>query len=212
MLKLTVFGATGGTGQQLVRQALAAGHRVTAIARHPEAITIADPELAILSADVLDPCWPGAGVDGADAVLSALGARPMRPPTTTYSRGTAAIIAAMTTSGVSRLVTVSAIPLTPDSCKSLLERRVVHPLLYRFFGGGYQDMRKMEKLLSETPIDWTVFRPAMLTSGPKTSHYRTATSGPLRHAWSISRADLAGAMLAAVNDPATCRRAVTIAH
>jgi putative NADH-flavin reductase len=210
-MKLTVFGATGGTGRQLIRQALTAGHRVTAIARHPEAITITHPEPAILPGDVLNPSWPGAGMDGADAVLSALGARPMRPPTTTYSRGTAAVIAAMTTAGIGRLVTVSAAPLVPDSCKSLLERRVVHPLLYRFFGGGYEDMRQMERLLAESPIDWTVFRPARLTNGPKTSHYRTAIGRPLGHAWSISRANLAEAMLAAVNDPATYHRAVTIA-
>lgn len=211
-MKLTVFGATGGTGQQLIRQALAAGHRVTAVARHPEAITITDPELAILPGGVLNPSWPGAGIDGADAVLSALGARPMRPPVTVYSQGTAAIINAMTAAGVSRLVTVSAIPLVPPSCKSPLERRVIHPLLYRFFGGGYEDMREMERLLAESSADWTVFRPARLTSGPKTGHYRTAIDRPLGHAWSISRPDLAGAMLAAVNDPATYHHAVTIAR
>ncbi|NED84001.1 NAD(P)H-binding protein, partial [Streptomyces sp. SID11233] len=34
-MKLTVFGATGGVGGEAVRQALAAGHEVTAIVRDP---------------------------------------------------------------------------------------------------------------------------------------------------------------------------------
>jgi putative NADH-flavin reductase len=210
-VKLTVFGPTGGTGEQILRQALQAGHRVTAMARRPEAITITHPNLSVIQADVLNPASHGAGMDATDAVLSALGTQAMRQPTTVYSQGTAAILTAMARNGVTRFVGISAIPLTPNAEKSLLERRVVHPLLHHFFGGGYDDMRRMERLLADSQVIWTIFRPARLTNGPKTDHYRTACDGRLSRAWSISRADLAEAMLAAVNDTALYRFAVSVA-
>jgi hypothetical protein len=99
-MKLTVFGPTGGTGEQIVRQALTANHHVTAVARRPAAIAITHPNLSVIEADVLDPAWQGAGIAGTGAVLSALGSRAMRKPTTIYSQGTAAVIAAMARNGV----------------------------------------------------------------------------------------------------------------
>ena len=51
-MKLTVLGATGGTGQELVRQAAAAGHDVTAVARR--AATVSDPSVRMAVGDILD--------------------------------------------------------------------------------------------------------------------------------------------------------------
>ncbi len=93
-MKLTVFGATGGTGTHLVTQALAAGHHVTAAARHPEAVTTSHPGLTVIQAGLLEPASLEDAIGGADAVLSALGTRAMRHPTTVYSQGTAAICTA----------------------------------------------------------------------------------------------------------------------
>jgi putative NADH-flavin reductase len=210
-MKLTVFGPTGGTGAQLITQALAAGHHVTAMARHPESVTASHPGLTVIKADVLDPASLEGGIHGADAVLSALGTRAMKHPTTVYSHGTAAIIYAMNAAGVTRFVGISASPVAPRSLKSPFERRVLHPLLYRFFGGGYHDMARMEQLLADSPLNWTIFRPPRLTNQPHTGRYRTAVDTRLPGASSISRANLAGAMLAAVANTALYRHAVAIA-
>ena len=208
-MQLTVFGATGGTGIEIVRQALASGHHVTAVARRPEAVTARHPNLTVCQGDVLDLEWAGTGVAGAGAVLSALGAT-LRGPTTVYSGGLAAILGAMAAAGVRRLVTVTAAPVSPAREKTFLDRYLAYPILNAFFGPAYADMRAMEDLLAGSPADWTVFRPPRLTNGPAGS-FRTAVGRPLARAWTVSRASLAAAMLAAVDDPGLSRQAVAIA-
>ena len=210
-MKLTVIGPTGATGEQIVRQALASGYEVTTVARRPEAVALTDPHLRVVRGDVLDPASLGEGIVGADAVLSALGSQQANRPTTVYSTGTAAVLDAMRETGVRRFLGISALPVEPEDQKSTLERYLVHPLLHLFFGGGYDDMRRMEDLLAASDRDWTVFRPPYLTNGASMGRYRIAVDSPLPRARSVSRADLAAAMLAAVKDPALIGHAVTIA-
>lgn len=211
-MKLVVFGPTGGTGQQLIQQALDAGHLVTAVARRPEAISPAHPHLEVRQGDVLDPAWTGAGFQGADAVLSALGSRELGKPTTVYSAGATAILSAMAGTDVTRFIGVSATPVGPREQESLPERRLVYPLLRRFFGPGYDDMHRMEAILAASQSEWTVYRPPRLTNGPLTGNSRTAIDRRLPRAWNLSRADLAAAMIGAIGDPATVRKAIMIAN
>jgi uncharacterized protein YbjT (DUF2867 family) len=210
-MKLTVLGASGGTGQQLARQAIAAGHEVTVIVRRPEAIPDPGPQLRVVRGDLLDPQWTGEGIDGAEAVLSALGATE-RGPTTLYSAGTAAVLKAMDNAGVRRILVVGASPAGPDDQESGFNKVVVFPILWKFFGGLYEDMRRMEQILAASDTDWTVFRPPRLTNGPLTGHARTAIGKPLPGGRVVSRADLAAAMLAAIDDRATVHQAVAIAR
>jgi putative NADH-flavin reductase len=74
-MKLLVFGATGGTGKELVRQALQQGHVVTAFARDPGKMKLAHANLRVVRGDVLQPDSVEATVAGQEAVLSALGTR-----------------------------------------------------------------------------------------------------------------------------------------
>lgn len=131
-LKLTVLGATGATGEQIVRQALAAGHDVIVVARRAEAMPLTDPKLRVVAGDIMEAASLRKAVVGADAVLSALGSREMNRPTTVYSAGAAAVVAAMHEAGVRRFIGVSAVPAAPDEQKSPFSRYVVHPLLHQF--------------------------------------------------------------------------------
>ncbi|MDV7216720.1 NAD(P)-dependent oxidoreductase, partial [Streptomyces prunicolor] len=68
-MKLTVFGATGGIGQEIVRQALASGHEVTAVVRDPARLTVRGAGLEVFRADLTDPEAVRPAVAGRDAVL-----------------------------------------------------------------------------------------------------------------------------------------------
>src|SRR5882724_2106297 len=106
-MRLTIFGATGGTGKHLVNQGLAAGHKVTAVVRDPSRLTLPSQDrLHVLTADVMDPAAVVPAVEDADAVVSALG--PRRGESRSVSADSArSIVQAMEKSGASRLITVS---------------------------------------------------------------------------------------------------------
>lgn len=210
-MKLAVFGATGGTGAQVVRQALRRGHRVSVLARNPAALPGDDPHLDIVPGDVLTEGAADAVVEGADAVISALGIGMHRHATTVYSAGTVNILTAMRTAGVDRLLVVSttsmAMPEPRRFAEWFVTRFLLHPMLKR----PYADMALMEKCVRESGVEWTLVRAAHLTNAPATGDYRIALRGKLPGAWSISRADLAGYLLDHVRDEHSYQRIVEIA-
>jgi putative NADH-flavin reductase len=213
MMRLTIFGASGQTGRHLVGQALAAGHTVTAVVRDPTRLPVRHQRLAVAVADVLDPAAIGPAVAGADAVLSALGPQPPRNRSSIISAATASILDAMGATGTSRLVVISAAPVASDDHGTTLGYRLVAgPLLRRLLGGLYADMAIMEDTIKRSGVDWTILRPPWLTDGPRTGTYRQAKDSNLRRGSRISRADLADAILASLDDPDTVTATIAIGY
>jgi putative NADH-flavin reductase len=208
---LAIFGCTGPTGRALVAQALDEGHDVTALARDPAAVDATGARLQVARADVLDPSSFDGVLNGVDAVLSAIGAHG-RQQTTVYSVGAANIRDAMHHAGVQRIVGITALPVTPRTELGPAERWIVVPLLSMFFGEMYADMARMEHVLHDSDLDFTIMRPPQLTTGPATGKYRTAINQHLPRARKISRADLAAEMLQVIPEEKTVRATVTIAY
>lgn len=193
-LRLTVFGANGGSGRALMRQALAAGHHVTAITRHPEHIPGEDG-LTVLRGDATDVADVRKAVDGADAVLSALGVPYSRHPISVYSASARRIVDAMRQVGPRRLVVVTSSAVNPDAHAGggVLGSLVIRPLISRLGRTMYDDMRRMEAVVQDSDLDWTILRPPALfdkeAAGP-TELSLEPTAGRF-----ASRQDLAAAML-----------------
>ena len=212
-MNIVVFGPTGGTGMEVVAQALAAGHAVTAVARRPEAVTTKHPNLRAVKGDVLEPATLTKVLEGADAVVSALGSHSGRQPTDVYSRGMKNIHEAMNAAGVRRVVALSAVPVSRPEEKGFVDRYIAHPLLGLFFKGSYDDLRRMEADLREAQdIQWTVLRPPRLTNKPATGQYRMAVESQLKRAEDISRADLAAAMLKVIDDQSLFHKVAVVAN
>jgi putative NADH-flavin reductase len=210
-MKLTVFGATGGIGQEIVRQALAAGHQVTAVVRDPARFGVTGGALEVVHSDLLDPQDLRQAVAGQDAVLSGLGAR-SRSDAGITARLTRAVVAAMEAEGTRRLLVVSAAPLgAPQEHEPLLDRAMMS-VVGAVLKPVYDDLRAMEAELARSATDWTSVRPPKLVDKPLTGEYRTAVGGNPRSARSIGRADVAHAMLAMTHDPATLRQGVGVAY
>ena len=73
--RVVILGAAGATGIPLVEQALAAGHRVTALVRSGQKLTITNPNLRVVEGDATDHAALSEAMNGGDAVISVLGAR-----------------------------------------------------------------------------------------------------------------------------------------
>jgi putative NADH-flavin reductase len=210
-MKLTIFAATGGIGWQALELAVAAGHDVTAVVRNPKKLSAA---VRIVTADLAaaDPAALKSAVEGADAVLSALG--PRSPSDAgVASHGTRAIVQAMKAAGVRRIVVVSAAPIgtvpSPgrpkppkhDPGDGFFMRHLFSPLTKAVLRKPYADLALMEDILRDSGLDWTIVRPPRLTNNPPTGTYRTASGRNLPGGFFISRADVAHLMLRVLEQP-----------
>ena len=206
-MRIVVFGANGPTGRLLTRAALAAGHETVAVTRRPEAFPVRGTALRIAGGDVLDPDLVDQVVTGSDAVLSALGVPFGKSPVEVYSRGAGHILDAMKRHEVARLVVVSSGAVTGEDepTGGLLFNRVLQPYVTKRLGRTvYDDMRRMEALVSGSDVDWTILRPSGLYELPAVSRYSvTEEHGPGRF---TARIDLADAMLRQLEDRAFVRR------
>jgi len=211
-MKLTIFGATGATGESLTDQALAAGHDVTAVVRDAARFVVpAHPRLRVVTADVMDPAAIAPALDGADAVISSIGPRGTGP-TTVIADSVRSIIQAMDKTGTRRFVQVSG-SIVADDGESPYMRYLVKPAARRtFLRHVCADMRSGENEIRHSDLDWTILRPPALTDKPATGAYRTAVDQNLPHGFSVSRADLAACILALLDDPATVHRHIAIAN
>jgi putative NADH-flavin reductase len=215
-MRLTIFGATGGTGTCLTEQALAAGHEVTAVVRDPARLTVRQSpaftaRLQVSTADIMDPATIIGAVAGADAVLTAIG--PSGTGVTTVSQDSVrSIIAAMQKAGARRLLTVSG-SIVADEGESPYLRYLLKPVARRtFLRHVCADMRAAEAEVEATDLDWTIMRPPRLTAGPATGRYRMRIDGGLPRGLTVSRADLAACMLSAIGDPAAVGKHIAIAN
>ncbi|WP_396915916.1 NAD(P)-dependent oxidoreductase [Mycolicibacterium sp.] len=209
-MRIVIFGANGATGRLLTRRVLDAGHTAVAVTRHPDEFPLAAPALTVVGADVRDPAAVARAVDGADAVLSSLGVTFTLEPVDTYSVGVANIVEAMHKTGVSRLAVVSstAIDDYPGRTATPFALRVVQPVISRIFGKTlYADMRRMERIVADSGLDWTIVRPSGLFDLPNVTEYVAGQGDPVGAF--TSRTDLADYLLKLAESP-TPRATVTI--
>lgn len=210
-MKLTVFGATGGIGKEIVRQALDAGHEVTAVVRDPARLPLTSDRLEVFRADLTDPGALRPAVVGRDAVLSGLGARG-RGDAGVAARLTRTVLAALEAEEVRRLLVVSAAPVGPEPEGDGFLDRAMRGIVSAVLKDVYADLREMEAEVARSAIDWTVVRPPRLQDKPITGRYRTVVDGFPRKGRFIGRADVAHAMLGMVGDPATVKQGVGVAY
>lgn len=210
-MRIVIFGANGQTGRLLTEQALAARHQVAAVTRRPAEFPITHERLAVVGADAYDAQAVDHAVEGADVVLSTLGVPFTRKPINIYSDGVGNIAAAMSRRGIKRLVVVSSSATEPHhhADGGFLLNRVLQPLVTATIGKTtYRDMRRMEELLRDSDLEWTIMRPSGLFDAVEVSRYELHED----QAPGIftSRADLAASLLEQATDDRFVRKAVAV--
>ena len=200
-----IVGATGGTGRQLVAQALERGLTVTALVRDPARLTIAHPHLTVVRGDVLDGDSVTAAMRGQEAVLSALGHKRYFPPNRILSEGTRNVLRAMEAHGVSRFVCETSLGIGDSAGRlGIYYSFFTIPVILPFY---YWDKTRQERIISSSPLEWVIVRPGLLTNGAKRGRYRHGRVGSFFWTMRISRADVADFMLNQLESDAYLRTA-----
>lgn len=205
-MKLFVLGASGHTGTHILDIALSRSHEVTAFVRSPQKIVRRDPKLNVVPGDLLDVKQLAKHLSGHDAVLSAVGVRPPQAfrPHSVVGQCAASTVPAMTTTGVNRLVLVSAAVLFP-----------VKGIQYAFFRWLLKhisrDLSTAEQVVQATGLDWTIVRPPRLTNGSD-DRYRIAPGTLPANGSIASFRAVASFMVAAVEQQTHVRELVGLAR
>jgi putative NADH-flavin reductase len=194
-MKIALFGATGGTGQQIIAQALAAGHSIQALVRDPAHLSLQNPNLSLITGDVLDPAAVVRTLAGAEAAIVSLG-NTANNPDWIVSNGTQVIVEAMKQGGPRRLVVITSLGVgdskdqVPFAFKMLMKTVLRKPM---------EDKERQEQIVRASGLDWTIVRPGGLSNGPRTGNYRSGLD-PKISAGQVSRADVAAFTLRQLDD------------
>jgi putative NADH-flavin reductase len=208
MADIAVVGATGGTGREVVMQALERGHRVTAFVREPKKLAdLADRIQLVQGSLPEDEAALIETLRAKAALISTLGVGNSLKPHALMQRSIPVLVRALQASGVRRLILMSSfgVGATMESVPALA--RVFIALFLRAI---YADKAAGEKLLRSSALDWTVAHPVALTNGPRTGRYRAGEHLDLRGFPRISRADVAGFLLDQIDDARYVRKAVLV--
>ncbi len=207
-MKLAIFGATGKTGVELVKQALEQGHVITAFVRDPARLTLEDKNLSFVTGDVFDEASVAKTVEGQDAVICALGAGSDLKKTTIRTTGTNNIISGMQHHNVKRLLVVTAMG-TGRSWKNLsMMNKFFYATLLKNTRGDHE---AQEVAVKESGLNWTIVRPSGLTDDPRTGVYDVGEDIPANTS-KIARADVADLILKELSENILIGKAVTITN
>jgi putative NADH-flavin reductase len=210
-MRVLIVGASRGIGLEATRQALAAGHEVRAFARSVDGCSFSDPKLTKVAGDALKSQDVQAALMGMDAVIQTLGVGfgDLFKPVHLFSEATRVLIAAMSAQTISRLISVTGFG-AGDSRASISSLQRL-PFL-AVFGRAYADKGQQERLIKDSALEWTIARPGVLTSGPRTGRYRTLVEASQWRNGTISRADVAEFLVRQITDRTYVRQAPVLVN
>ena len=207
-MKIAIFGATGKTGIELVKQALEQGHAVTAFVRDPARLAIENENLTFVTGDVFDPSSVAKAVEGQDSVICALGAGSELKKTTVRTTGTINIISSMQKNNIKRLIAVTAMGVGESWDTLSLFNKLFFATLLK---SSREDHETQEVAVKESGLDWTIVRPSGLTETPRTGIYDVGEN-ILATTSKIARADIADLILKELEQNTLIGKAVTITN
>ena len=210
-MDITLLGATGATGQQILDRALNAGHHVTALVRDPARLLQRHEHLTVVTGDATSADDLTGALTGNQVVISALGAS-RNSPKGLFTHTAAALISAAEKTGAKRLIWQASFGVG-DTAKHLALPLAALLTLINLGNGIFKDKDEAESAIRASDLDWTIAYTLALTNGPYTGTY-TARDIPThgRIGGKISRADVADFMLRQADGTEWSHRHAVLTH
>jgi putative NADH-flavin reductase len=209
-MKLLIFGASGSTGHELVKQSLSIGHSVTAFVRDPSRLKIDHKSLNVITGDITNTVQLADVIQGQDVVLSALGAASPFKFDAVVVDGVGKIIKVMQELRVQRFVYLSFIGVGKSRIHGGF---VIRHIASRILKSEIAGHEAREKMIHESNLNWTIVHAPTLTNGEKKGAYRTGENlSSNSFVVTTSRADVADFMLSQCADHTFMHKTVRIMY
>ncbi|VVE49764.1 3-beta hydroxysteroid dehydrogenase [Pandoraea morbifera] len=209
---IALFGATGPTGKHIIEEALKQGYRLSVYTRDSKKLASFAGRVEIVVGDLQDPSAIAKCVQGADAVISALGPNSLKVQgDKPIMHGLTHIIAAMKHAGVRRLIQISTAAYR-DPRDGTDFKTHAFALLFRVIARkGYEDIKATGELVANSDLDWTLVRIPNLKDRHADGSVDVGWYGKTKLSTSLSRGNLAKFLVAQVTDKQFVRAAPGIA-
>ena len=207
-MNIAVFGATGKTGLEIVKQALEGGHNITAFVRDPARLAIKDKNLNVVIGDIFDTDSVTQAIKGQDAAICALGAGSDLKKTTVRASGTSNIIKGMQQNNVKRLVVITAMGVGESWDTLSMINKFFFAVLLK---SSRDDHEAQEAAVKESGLDWTIIRPSGLVDTPRTGVYDFGENIPAKTS-KIARADVADLIIKELEQNSNIGKELTISN
>lgn len=193
-MKIIVFGATGGVGQSVVKQAVENGFEVTAFVRTPAKLEVKHRNVNIIQGNAFNQVEVAAAIAGHEAVVSCLGSSQGLKKSTDLQEMAINIVTGMQEHDVKRIVYTASAGIHKELSG------ISGKLIMRMLKNTLTDHRAATEYIEAHGLNYTIVRPMGLTNRPLSGKYRESTTSLPKKSRSIPRADVAHFILKALND------------
>lgn len=188
MTKIAVIGASRGCGLETVKDALARGWSVNALARNPDQANLKDARLAWYKGDARNELLLEQVIKDCEAVAVTLAAPIGRERVSLFSDAIVTTLTVMNRQGVKRLVFLSGIGAGDSKGSgSFLYTNIIHPFVLK---RNFEDKDRAESLIMKSHKEWTILRPGLLTNRKRKGRVNALTKRADYRNGSIARADV----------------------
>jgi putative NADH-flavin reductase len=213
-MKLVIFGATGFSGQAILRLALSKGFQVTLLVRNKSAITIQNENLTLIQGNVLDRNDVKKALENQDAVIQCLGVggKGDGKPTTFISEANKIIVDEMEKQKVSRLIAMSNVGAGNSlSFQPWFFTNFILPYFMKWLKVIIDDKNRMEQTIMNSELEWTIVRcPNIVDKTPKGNVHATLDGKGLK--LSITLGDMAEFIVHQLTDSTYSKQAPSISN
>ena len=213
-MKVVIFGASGFSGQAILKEALSQNHRISILVRNKSSISIHNKNLTIIEGSVMDRKVVSELMENQDAVIQCLGVggKGNGKPTTFISDATKIIVEEMEKHHVKRFIAMSNVGAGNSiAFQPWFFTKFILPYFMKWLKVIIDDKNRMEPIIMNSQLEWTIVRcPNIVDKTAKGTYYPTLDGKGLK--LSITLGDMAKFIVQLLTDASYSKQAPSISN